>query len=152
MADKRTTVDARKLLEAQKATLLEQAKQVERDLEDLDRITEKYGLEFIQVEGASSKSPKATNPPAKPPSNGAGPVSVVVRKVATEHFRRTGTRATSSTIQKVLATKGVSVKVKRVSSYLTRSDLFDNEPEHGGYGLAEWNGAPTANDAKGLKD
>jgi hypothetical protein len=153
MADKRTTVDAMKALEALKATYLEQASEVERDLEEMHRLgllAEKYGFVVVSADDAAKaeKTAKPSKAPPKPRVNGTGPTSVTIRKTAEDYFRRTGTRAMSSAIAKVLAAKGVNVTAKRVSSYLTRSDLFDNQPDHGGYGLAEWKGARAAPNAK----
>lgn len=145
MADK-SKVDARSALQTLKEAHLQQAKEIERDLEELDRLAEKYGLEVVGADKAEAKPPKKSS--AKPRPNGAGPVSATIRTVAQDHLRRTGVRAMSSAIAKVLAAKGINVTAKRVASYMTRSDLFDNKPDFGGYGLAEWGGARTAPSAK----
>jgi hypothetical protein len=81
------------------------------------------------------------------PTDGTGSFSAMVRgsKTAaivsnTESFLRIhGKRATSGEITRALQAAGVvaeDASAKLVSSYLSNSDLFDND--EGGYGLVEW--------------
>jgi hypothetical protein len=150
MATTRKEADARNLLEGLKEQLLQQAKEIDRDLEDLDRIAGKYGLVVVGASAAEALSTKRRHVPEKNVAANGGALdgitqqSAIIRTVAEEHLRQTGARAMSSAIAKVIAARGFDVPVKRVSSYLTRSDVFDNKPEYGGYGLAEWKGARTA--------
>jgi hypothetical protein len=149
MATNRKEADARNLLEGLKQQLLQQAKEIDRDLEDLDRIAGKYGLVVVGAKAAEAMSSKRRHIPEKVAANGGAldgitQQSAIIRTVAEEHLRQTGARAMSSAIARVIAARGFEVPVKRVSSYLTRSDIFDNKPEYGGYGLAEWKGARAA--------
>lgn len=63
---------------------------------------------------------------------------------AAHYLRASRKRATSGEITKVLEDQGIierGTSGKLISSYLSNSDLFDNDQSAGGYGLAEWHGA-----------
>src|SRR5437879_2090760 len=53
-------------------------------------------------------------------------------------LRQKQARATSGEIAKALSEIGLEIAPKLVASYLSNSDLFDNKPGAGGYGLVEW--------------
>lgn len=142
-------VDPRKLLQQRKAQFLRQAEeQYDRDMQAITELTAKYGLEIAPADGATSEPPKAVNAASKPPRVVGGSLQGAVVKGTADLLRRRGVRMQSGDIAKTLITQGVQLNKdsagKRVSAYLARSALFDNNMEFGGYGLAEWNGAKSA--------
>lgn len=120
--------------------------QFDRDMEQFRQIAAKYGLpvDGLVAAGALSRPKNIRHDADKP----AIPTSAAIISGATEFLRRRGTRAQSGEIAKTLVDQGLNIGERAgrtVSSYMTRAKkIFDNKPEFGGYGLAEWNGARAA--------
>jgi hypothetical protein len=73
-----------------------------------------------------------------------GTKTATIIQGAAHHLRSTRKRATSGEITRALVQVGIvaaGTSSKLISSYLSNSDLFDNDQRAGGYGLAEWKGA-----------
>lgn len=78
-----------------------------------------------------------------PPGNGTKTARVLegAVKVLSTHK----SRATSGEIAKALASYGIQIDGKLLSSYLANAkELFDNKPNEGGYGLTAWYKAEAA--------
>jgi hypothetical protein len=80
------------------------------------------------------------SPPVSEPARAASKRSQIEAVVAA-YLNRERRRATSGELAKILVSAGFSLGEqpgKQLSSFLSRSRLFDNNPERGGYGLVEW--------------
>jgi hypothetical protein len=129
-----------------KAEVLRRTEQeFDRDMEQMRRIAAKYGL---SVDGLVRPVDGLVKHARDDRDEQKIPTSAAIISGATDFLRRRGTRAQSGEIAKTLVGQGLNLGEsagRTVSSYMTRAKkIFDNKPEFGGYGLAEWNGARAA--------
>lgn len=126
--------DARKILSDKKAQLLQQADEIDRDLEELDRISAKYDLVVEAREPASQTAPVTMQTFER------GEKTAAIENACAVYVRKKGARASASEMARALVAQGIDlgpVPARLLSAFLAKSKQFDNDREHGGYGLID---------------
>lgn len=84
------------------------------------------------------------SPPSAHPEE-LGPKSMRIARAVESFLMQEKRRATSGELAKMLVAQGIDLGEhpgKLLSAYLARSQRFDNDAAHGGYGLIEWSQTP----------